>query len=261
MEAIDFLEGIFAQADPALLGWLLVFGVAAYIFSTLAGGGGALLLVPLVNYLLGVRHTAPVINLGNLIGRPSRLVLFWKYIRWKVCLYYAVPAVIGAAVGTWVFGAFRLEGLQLLVGLFLVSTLFQFRFGKKERSFEMRYWYFAPLGFLVALLGTLIGAMGPVLNPFYMNAGLEKEELIATKTANSFFMGLSQIGGYTFFGLLEGPYWAYGIALGVGALIGNVIGKKVLKRLSVASFRKILIAFMVLSGGMMIYQALSGVLS
>lgn len=57
----------------------------------------------------------------------------------------------------------------------------QFRFGKKKKSFNVQLWHFAPIGLLVSVLGTIIGALGPVLNPFYLNYALEKEELIATK--------------------------------------------------------------------------------
>jgi len=50
------------------LPYLIIFfaGIAAYIISTLSGGGGSLLLVPVINYLIGGKATAPVINLGNL---------------------------------------------------------------------------------------------------------------------------------------------------------------------------------------------------
>ena len=244
------------SSDPWILFWLFLLGVVAFIFSTLAGGGGALLLLPIVNAFLGTQYTAPVVNLGNFIGRPSRLVLYWKHINWKICSYYALPAIAGAWLGAWLFGSIRVSALQFVIGLFLVSTLFQFRFGKRERSVNMRASWFAPLGFLISVIGTLVGAVGPVLNPFYLNTGLEKESLIATKTANSFFMGLAQLGGYTFFGLLEGSYWGYGIALGAGAILGNILGKRMLGRISSEGFRILLIVFMVLSGLMLIYTAL-----
>lgn len=217
-----------------------------------------MLMVPLVNSLFGAQYTAQVVNLGNFIGRPSRLVLYWRHIHWKLCAYYVLPAIAGAWIGAWLFGNLRLPALQLLIGFFLVSTLFQFRFGQRERSFEMSLFWFAPLGLLISFLGTLVGAMGPVMNPFYLNAGLQKESLIATKTANSFFMGVAQLGGYTFFGLLQGEYWGYGIALGLGAILGNILGKKLLGQISSGGFRILLIVFMVLSGLMMIYSALKG---
>lgn len=250
---MEGLTEIFQNTDPTLLLLLLGLGGVAFVISTLSGGGGALIMVPVLNALIGVGNTAPVLNLGTFIGRPARLVLFWKHINWKVCLYYAPAAILGAFLGSWLFSQFRLEWLQIVVGLFLVSTVFQYRFGKKKRSFAMRLGYFIPLGLLVSVLGTIIGALGPVLNPFYLNYGLDKEDMIATKTANSFLMGLSQIGSYTFFGLLQDQYWLYGIALGIGATLGNIIGKKFLKGMKSSTFRKWVITLMVISGILLIY--------
>lgn len=250
---MEVINSLLAATDWGVVGLLLFLGIAAFILSTISGGGGALVLVPVLNWMIGVGNTAPVLNLGTFLGRPSRLVIFWKNINWKVCAYYAPFAILGAWLGAWFFSNFRLEWLQIIVGLFLISTFFQYRFGKKERSFEMKLWYFMPLGLVVSVLGTIIGALGPVLNPFYLNVGLDKEDLIATKTANSFLMGISQIGSYTFFGLLHGQLWIYGIVLGIGATIGNIIGKKFLSKMKSSTFRKLLIALMVISGILLIY--------
>jgi hypothetical protein len=239
--------------------WLLSFfflGVGAFIVSTLSAGGGALVLVPVVNALIGVEYTAAVVNFGVFLGRPARFFLFWKFIQWKVCLYYAIPAILGALLAVRLLGSFRLEFLQLLVALFLISTLFQYRFGKKSRSFTMKLVYFIPLGLGVSFLSTLIGAMGPVLNPFYLNLGLDKEEMIATKTANSFLMGITQIGGYTFFSLLIYPYWLYGLSLGLGAIVGTVLARNFLSGMKSVTFRRWVIAMMVLSGVLMLYGVL-----
>ncbi|WP_224484837.1 sulfite exporter TauE/SafE family protein [Robertkochia aurantiaca] len=246
MESIDFGITIL----------LFVLGALAFIVSTISGGGGALIMVPVLNWLIGVSKTAPVLNLGTFLGRPARLIIFWKHIDWKVCLWYAPAAIAGAWIGGWLFESIRAEWLQIFVGLFLISTVFQYRFGKKERSFEMKLWYFIPLGLLVSVLGTIVGALGPVLNPFYLNLGLDKEDMIATKTANSFLMGLSQLGSYAFFGLLHGELWAYGLALGLGATAGNIIGKKMLSQMSSKTFRRLVIALMVISGILLIWKQL-----
>lgn len=253
---MDTINTLLENVDYGLCVFLFAVGIIAFVLSTISGGGGALVLVPALNALIGVSNTAPVLNLGTFLGRPARLIIFWKHIQWKVCLYYAPAAIIGAFVGSWWFSAVELEWLQIFVGLFLISTVVQYRFGKKKHSFAMRLWYFLPLGFLISILGTIIGAMGPILNPFYLNLGLDKEDLIATKTANSFLMGISQLGGYTFFGLLSGEYWIYGISLGIGATLGNIIGKKFLSRMKSSTFRKLVIALMVISGVLLIYGQL-----
>lgn len=253
---MEIFNSFFTNIDLGIAGLLLILGIAAFILSTISGGGGSLVLVPILNWTLGVNNTAPVLNLGTFLGRPARLIIFWKHIKWKVCLYYAPTAIIGAWLGSWLFSNFKVEWLQILIGIFLISTVWQYRFGKKEKSFTMHLWYFIPLGLIVSVLGTIIGALGPVLNPFYLNLGLDKESLIATKTANSFFMGLSQIGSYAFFGLLQNELWVYGLALGLGATIGNILGKKFLSNMKSSTFRKFVIALMVISGILLIFGQL-----
>ncbi len=251
---------IFEQIEIWILILLFIFGIIAFILSTISGGGGALILVPVLNGLIGTSQTAPVLNLGTFIGRPSRLIIFRRHINWRVFWYYVPAALFGAWIAAWLFSRFSIAWLQILVGLFLISTVFQYRFGKRERSFNMKLWYFIPLGFIVSVLGTIIGALGPILNPFYLNIGLKKEELIATKTANSFFMGIAQIGSYSFFGLLYTELWIYGISLGLGATLGNIIGKRFLVKMKSSTFRKLLITLMVISGFILLYKQLSTLL-
>lgn len=212
--------------------------------------------IPILNFLIGTAQTAPVINLGAFISRPTRILLFWKHIVWKVFWYFVPAAMIGALLATWLFTEIKIYWIQFFVGLFLVSTFFQFRFGKKERSFPVKLWYFIPLGLFVSIVGTFTGGMGPILNPFFLNAGIDKEELVGTKAAQSFFLGLAQVSGYVYFGLLNNTLWAYGIALGLGAIFGNILGKKLLQRMSKLAFRRWLIVIMVVSGIMIIIKSL-----
>lgn len=248
---------MFAEISIWLLLGLFLLGAAAFTLSTISGGGGALLQIPILNFLLGTSQTAQVINLGSFISRPTRIVIFWKHIRWKVFWYYVPSAMLGAVVAAYLFSEVKIYWIQLIVGLFLVSTLFQYRFGKKERSFTVKLWYFIPLGFVISIIGTFTGGMGPILNPFLLNAGIDKEELIGTKSAQSFFLGAAQISSYAFFGLLSTKVWVFGIAMGLGAIVGNLIGKWLLQRMSKIAFRRWLIAIMVISGIILIIKAIS----
>ncbi len=238
----------------ALLGFLFLAGALSFMISTVAGGGGALMLLPVVNGIVGVSATAPVVQLGAFIGRPARLILFWKDIHWPVVWYYVPTALAGSILGAWLFTQLHWEWLKVILAIFLISTIFQYRFGRKKQSFPVSIQHFIPLGFVVALVSTIAGGAGPVLNPFYLNYGLEKEALIATKTANSFLVGIVQIGSYSFFGALGGELWAYGLALGLGATIGNILGKRLLKRITNQRFRQFVILAMVVSGVVMLVQ-------
>lgn len=234
--------------------YLFLAGAAAFTLSTLTAGGGALLLVPVLGFWMGAQHVAPVLNLGNFIGRPVRLILFWQDIRWEIVKYYLPASLVGAFLGAWLLSAFNSEVIQVIIALFLISTVFQYRWGKKQHSFKMKLWYFVPLGILIPFISTITGALGPLLNPFLLNYEMNKEELIATKTFNSFAAGIVQIGSYTFFGALYGKLWFYGLALGGGISLGNYFGKRLLKNITELTFRRYAIAFMVLSGIVMLWQ-------
>lgn len=230
----------------------------AFVISTVSGGGGSLILVPIVAFYLGAQAAAPAISLGNTINRPVRLILFWKHIDWTVSKYYVPGGIVGAVVGAYLFSAFSLEFLQIFVGLFLISTVFQYNFGRSQRAFRMKAPYFLPLGVIVSLFSAIIGATGPVLNPFYLNYGLAKERMIGTKTINSFLVGLTKIGSYTFFGALHGELWLYGLIIGVMAGLASYVGKRILGQITVRAFRVLVILIMVASGVVMIYGQIIG---
>lgn len=251
---LDVLSPVIAEAPLWVYLGLFIAGIIAFVISTVSGGGGALLLIPLTSWLIGTASAPPVINLGTFIGRPVRLYLFWRDIDWQLVRYYAPSALLGAWLAGFIFSRLDAHWIQLAVGVFLVSTVLQYRFGKVDKTFTMPKAGFIPLGFLVAFISTLVGGLGPVMNPFYMNAGLQKEDLIATKTANAFFVGFAQLGSYTFFGILTAKLWLFGLILGLGAVIGNIIGKRFLANMSVRQFRTALIALMVISGALMIYN-------
>ena len=254
------MSEFFSDISLAYIPLLFVLGAATFTLSTISGGGGAMMQIPILNFLIGTSQTAPVINLGALISRPSRIIIFWKHIEWKVFWYFVPAAVTAAIFAGFLFSKVKIVWVQVVVGLFLISTIFQYKFGKEAKSFPVKLWYFTPLGFFVGIVGTFTGGMGPILNPFFLNAGITKEELVGTKAAQSLFLGLAQVGSYSFFGLLNKELWIYGIALGLGATLGNLIGKRILSQMSKLSFRRWVIVIMVVSGIVLIIKALPDIL-
>ncbi|TIU28841.1 MAG: sulfite exporter TauE/SafE family protein, partial [Mesorhizobium sp.] len=57
---------------------LVVSGFVAWIVSTVGGGGGALLLVPLVGFIAGAQAVAPVTTLATMVAGGGRAFVFWR---------------------------------------------------------------------------------------------------------------------------------------------------------------------------------------
>ena len=200
----------------------------AWFVSTLAGGGSPFVLMPLIDFLLGATSVPPVITTGMLLGNSQRIFLYWQDINWETTWWYLPGAVTGSCLGAFVFTHAQLHWLQLLIGFFLVSSIFSYGFGEKNQSFQVRTWYFLPAGFFYAFLSGLIGSIGPVLNPFYLNYGLVKEEMIATKSAHMVVVHIVKMISYAAFGALTLPYLGYGLVIGIAAIPGNWLGQMAL---------------------------------
>ena len=240
---------------PLAIFFLFLSGFAAWIISTIAGGGGALLLVPLVGFIAGAEAVAPVVTLATLIGGGGRLFVFGRDIAWRVVIWALPGGILGAALGAIVFTSASTAWLTVIIGLFLLSAPLQHHFGKKARIFNGKPWHFLPAQLVVGAVSGLIGAVGPVMNSLYLNAGITKSEMVGTKTAISMPMHFVKIGTYASLGAMSGQLWLFGLAAGVGALVSNTLAKRILTNMSDVNFRFIVTGFMAISGALMLWQA------
>ncbi|QFT54524.1 sulfite exporter TauE/SafE family protein [Microbulbifer sp. THAF38] len=233
---------------------LLIFGLVTGYISIMAAGGGALLLVPLVGFLVGPHLVAPILTTGNAIASPFGIFLFWKYINWKVALWLLPGIIPGAIIGAYVYTRMHPLLIEFTVGLFLVSTVFQFGFGRKKKSFIMHLPYFPMLGFVTTLFSSIIGAVGPVQNPFFLNYGLNKEELVATRGVSSLMMHSTKLVAYFHFGALNSELLTYGITIGLGVMVGMLVAKHFLKIISIQRFDSYALSIMFISGLVLIFR-------
>lgn len=234
---------------------LFVLGLAAWFFSTVAAGGAATLLIPIITFLLGVQMVAPIISVAALIANPSRAYLFRHHVDWQVIRYMLSGSIIGAVIGAWFLTRMNAQIIQIVLGLFLISYVLQDKFSKTKLSIKMKLVWFFPLGFSVSFLSGLIGATGPVHNPFMLSYGLEKERLVGTKAVNSIVMQLTKLISYGAFGALSLQIVGYGLILGAGAVLGVFLAGKHLENIDVIQFRQYTLLLMFFCGVVMLYKA------
>lgn len=107
---------------------------------------------------------------------------------------------------------------------------------------------------MYAFLSGLIGSIGPVLNPFYLNYGLVKEKMIATKSAHVLVVHIAKMVTYAALGALTMPYLGYGLVIGIAAVPGNWLGQMVLQKISEEQFRQLVIALVTISGCLILWD-------
>jgi uncharacterized protein len=239
----------------------------SFFQSTLSGGGAALLLLPILSMVLGAQMIAPVMTIGTSITGLSRLVLFWNSIDWYLVRWYGIPSSVAAFAGSYCLLLVDPKWLQLIIGIFLITSIFQFldkaivrkkdepvlKNPEVEKTVGLRT--FIGVGVFVAFLSGLIGGVGPLMNIVYIKYGLDKEKLIGTRTANEMLIHLVKI--IVYFSLGDFPFVVIftGFVIGASGIIGSILGKKVLAKMSSVWFIRMVLITMLVSCLMMVWQS------
>ncbi|QDZ41058.1 sulfite exporter TauE/SafE family protein [Euhalothece natronophila Z-M001] len=234
--------------------WLVGASCIGWFISSLVGGGSPLILIPVMSLFLEASAIPPIITIGMLFGNGQRVGLYWQEIDLELTRWYLPGAILGAIAGVFLFTKLQLEWLTLLLGIILITSIFSYRLAEILPLFQVKSWYFLPVGFIYAFLSGLMGSTGPLLNPLYLNYGLEKEKMIGTKSAHVLVVHIVKIFTYLSFGIFSSSIIVYGLIIGIGAFPGNWLGQKVLVRMETTQFRKIAIAFVLISGFMLIWN-------
>lgn len=234
---------------------LFIAGCASWTISIFAGAGGSIILLAAVTHLIRVTAIAPVITIASLMASPTRILVSWRLIEWKVVRWYLPGAIIGAVGGSWVFTWANASWLNFLFGLFLVSTPVQYRLGGRAKSFHMRLPWFVPVSLVVGLISGILGASSLVSIPFYLNYGLTKERMIATGAFHSLFIQLAKIAAYGSLGVLVPASLIEGASAGLGAVVAICATRRWLDQLSEIWFRRLAILLMLISGLSLLWRS------
>jgi uncharacterized protein len=233
--------------------FILIGAFIVFILSTLTGGGASLLLMPLVAVVVGVKAVPPVMAISIGMSSTSKVILFWKSIDWNLFIWLFPSTIVGSILGARLFASISSDFLQVLIGVLLISTVFQWK-NQKQPKYKIKAWHFAPMGLVVAFLSGLIGGVGPLMNSAYLNYGMSKESLLGTRSANAILLHLTKIASYAYFGFITEEVWKYGLLIGVTSMIAVYFGKLILAKISDLFFRKIVVISMIVSGVLMLWS-------
>lgn len=238
--------------------------MGAWFLSSLIGGGSPLILIPVISGLLGAAAVPPVLTTGMLFGNGQRVWIYGGAIAWRVVAWCSPGAIVGAVLGAFVFSRAQIEWVGLLLALFLLTSVVGLLGDFSNRGndstpdpqprWRIKAWHFLPIGFLYAFFSGLIGSTGPVLHPLYLNYGLTKEAMLATKSFNVLGIHVVKLIAYGVFGVLTQENLIYGVIIGVAALPGNWLGQRILAKMSDRQFRQLVILFVGASGLWMLWQ-------
>lgn len=234
------------------LSGLLLFACAllAFSLSTVCGGGAGLLLLPLLGSVLPGAQVPAALSVGTVASSVSRIITFYRQIRWDVVVWFVPPALPAVWLGARLLSYVNPLYLELLMGMFLVANLpLLFRTTTDQSTTQpLPKIQLSLIGAAAGFVSGLTGAVGLLFNRFYLRYGLQKEEIVATRAANELLLHLVKLILYASFGLLSGRAIGFGAVIALAAVVSAQGMKWLLPRLSEGLFRRIGYGAMVVSG-------------
>ena len=188
---------------------MAVLGAAAFVASAVAavtGLGGAVILLPVLVAVFGVRDAVPILTVAQLIGNGSRVSFDRKDLVLPLVGWFSLGAVPTALLGGWLFASAPLAALIRLLGSFLLLTVIwrHMRPGPPRKP-PLRA--FTLLGAIFSFLSALVGSVGPLLAPFFLAYGLVKGAYIGTEALATVVMHVTKLVAYGSSALLTTKAW------------------------------------------------------
>src|SRR5882757_4224725 len=93
----------------------------AFSLSAVCGGGAGLLLMPVIGLYLPASRLPAALSIGTTFSSLSRVVLFYKSIKWSVVKWFVPAAVPSVIVGALLLRFINPLYLEIIMGLFLLG--------------------------------------------------------------------------------------------------------------------------------------------
>ncbi len=229
--------------------WLFILLSLTTIATTMLGmltgtvGGLGLLAVMAIFFppaILVPVHTFVQLGVGS-----SRMILMWRYVIKETLLPFMIGAAIGAALGAQIYIALPTGILQGIIAVMIIVLVWMPKFtliGSVRKRF-------AGVGFGATFIGMFVSATGTIVGPFVAGAAETRQNHASTMAS---LMAISHVSKLLAFGLLGVSLSAYlpliAAMISCGVL-GNLIGRYVLKKMPERWFR---LAFQIFMTGLAI---------
>jgi uncharacterized membrane protein YfcA len=229
---ISTLQGVLGLVSGSLVGFSL----------GLVGGGGSILAVPLMVYVVGVPDAHLAIGTSAIAVAANAAVNLSNHarggtVRWSCALTFAAAGIIGAFVGS-IFGK-MLDG-QKLLALFALIMLVIALLMLKTRSrvglpdVQINWSNLPAIAGLGLATGTLSGFFGIgggflIVPALMLATGMSIMNAVSSSLVAVTAFGLTTAASYAYSGLVS---WALAALFIAGGVVGGLIGTRSARHLA-----------------------------
>tara|TARA_B100000700_G_scaffold308805_1_gene386972 strand:+ start:608 stop:1366 length:759 start_codon:yes stop_codon:yes gene_type:complete len=230
---------------------LIILIISAFITSSISaviGMGGGIILLGIMAILIPEGYLVIALHgMIQLVSNSTRTYVYREHIKKNLIKEFSVGAFIGLIAASIIIiflinlfnvssaNEIKTDFLKPLIGLFILWYLFL----KKNREVESSQSFYL-VGGISGISTVFIGATGPLIAPFFLNKGFNKENIIVNKAACQMVTHLGKIPLFIFFFNVN-YFNEYNILvpLIIAVYLGTNFGKKILGFIPEKLFKKL----------------------
>ena len=231
---------------------LTAFGIAIAAFAAavvggVAGIGTAIVLLPLLTLVFGVREAIPIVSVAMVITNLSRIWFNRHEVHYGLAGWFLLGGIPAAVLGAIVFTTAPAAFLARLLGVFLLLVVVE-RHLPFRRHPRLGSRSFVMVGGAQGFISALVGVGGPVGAPFFLAYGLARGAFVGTMALG--MAGLNAVKAVTYGGyaLLDAQALSIGLALGAVMFVGTAAGRVIVTRIPERLFPYVVEAVLVVAG-------------
>lgn len=235
---------------------ILIFLIAflAATISGTAGFGGALLLLPVLTGVVGIKAAVPILTIGQIFGNASRVWFGRKELKWKPIILFLLTAIPLTVIGSYLFSDIDSKKIKIGIGVFLILLVVYRRIKIKKVALGDKGMLIG--GGLTGFLSGLAGSAGPLGSAFFLGLNLTATAYVASEAFTALTMHLTKTIVYNKYSLIGQTELYYGLFIGIVMILGSWVGKKIIEKLSRNRFVILVEILLIISGLQMIIAEL-----
>lgn len=229
------------EIGPLLIMILALAGVVGLALG-MFGGGGSILMVPLLSYVAAMPTKEAIATSLLVVGATSAVSLLPHalkgHVRWVQGLIFAATSMVGAYGAGLLAQGIPAQLLMIGFAVIMVGSARGMIRGRKERanaSLPLRF--FVPVGLGIGMVTGLVGAGGGflIVPALALLAGLSMQHAVGTSllviTLNSVAAMSGQLNALSI-------NWTLALGLAAVAIVGSLIGMKISQKINDSALRR-----------------------
>lgn len=233
---------------------LAVVGFIAGAIAAVSGFGIGSLLTPVFAVWVGIKLAVAAVSVPHLTATALRLWIMRKHVDRKLLWTFGLMSAAGGLAGALLHSYADTPALRIVFGGLLILTGVMGLTGLSD-LLRFKGWKGWVAGAVSGALGGMVGNQGGIRSAAMLGFDVPRHAFVATATAVGLIVDAARMPVYFVTqGKEVAELWSFLLAATIGAIVGTLVGERLLRRIPEPIYRRLVSALVLTLGIFMLFR-------